>query len=184
MVDLLIERVAGIDLSITETGLVCTDGGEPPMGESAWREYLITTKSAGDLRLVEIDDMVFYALDRHRVQYALLEDLPTHAHAAGITGKVHGVVRARLIRMGVPYGSVPPSNLKQYATGKGSGPGTNKAGMILQAYKRGDASFVNDNLCDAWWLWSMANDKFHIPNLAMPASNRKAIEKIKMEVGA
>lgn len=178
------ERVAGLDLSITETGLVCTDGGEPQMGESGHREYLITTKRAGDLRLTEIDDVVHEAMIRHRIQYALLEDLPTHAHAAGITGKVHGVVRARLIRLGIPYGSIPPSNLKQYATGKGSGPGTNKAGMILQAFKRGGIEFKNDNLCDAWWLWSMANDKFHIPNLAMPAPNRKAIDKIKTEVSA
>ena len=132
-------RVLGLDLSITATG-VCLPGG---------RTYTIRGKAAdGDRRLADIR----YRLraDAEDADLAVIEDLPTHAHAAGITGMVHGAVRSLLLELEVPYVLVTPATLKAFATGKGN---CDKAAMILAAYKRGGITFTDDNRCDAWWLW-------------------------------
>ncbi len=44
---------------------------------------------------------------------------------------------------------VPPTTLKQFATGKGN---ADKSAMILQAYKEFSLEFTCNDECDAFWL--------------------------------
>jgi Holliday junction resolvasome RuvABC endonuclease subunit len=97
---------------------------------------------------------------------------------AGITGMVHGVIRNRLQREGIPYGDVGPSSLKKYATGKG---GASKTEMSLAAVKRGGVEISNDNECDAWWLWIMANHYLGQELFSLPKLQAEMLNTIEMK---
>ncbi|MFJ2178939.1 Holliday junction endonuclease [Streptomyces sp. NPDC087851] len=166
-------RVVGLDLSITATGIAYRDGSTGTVGGPA---------DHGDRRLLTIEQAVTIALggEDYRLgplpDLVVLEDLPTHARAAGITGMVHGVVRARLLRRGVPYVALPPATLKAYATGKGT---ADKTAMAMAAYKRGGCEFADDNQCDAAWLRWAGLDWLGAPEVTVPAAQRDRLNKAK-----
>src|SRR5690606_4427612 len=115
-------RVLGLDLSVTGTGVAWKDG----------RTYTVTPDLEGDARLGEIRDAVRLAAGgcpkgtrgtNRWVDLAVLEDVPpVRAASTAVLGMVHGVVRTMLIASGVPYALVPPSRLKQFATGRRNAP--------------------------------------------------------------
>lgn len=168
-------NVAGLDLSITATGLT-----HEVQGEACW--HTIATKDKdGDRRLTVIKDQLTSLLTGYQpLVFALVEDLPFNANAAGVTGMVHGVARPILIENGISYGTVPPSSLKKYATGKGTG---TKTDMALSAYKRAGAEFGDDNQCDSWWLWVMAHDLAGEPIFDLPSVNRESLKKVTIKHG-
>lgn len=90
---------------------------------------------------------------------AVIEDLPTHAHSAGLTGQAQGVVRAALQSFSIPILAVPPASLKLFATGSGR---ASKADMRAAAhstwiedYGQDLPSAWDDNAVDAFWLREM-----------------------------
>jgi hypothetical protein len=178
--------VIGLDLSLTGTGIADRHGATTT----------VKTKTAdGDRRLLDITNAIRAAvqgaaspigydadgnpgplIDEDRVHLAVIEDLPTHAKAAGITGMVHGVARAVLIELGVPYAVVPPATLKAFATGKGNG---DKTGMAMAAYKRAGLEFGDDNQCDAWWLRMAGLEFLGCPAVDLPQAQRDRLAKAK-----
>ncbi len=155
--------VTGLDLSITATGVAQRDG----------KAYTIKPAPLGDRRLVEIRDCVGLAVGG--CDLVAVEDLPTHAKSAGITGMVHGAVRAALIMWGIRYVLITPASVKKYATGKGN---ADKTAMALAAFKRAGVEFGDDNQCDAWWLRAMALDYYGSPVVEVPQSHRVALEGV------
>lgn len=153
-------NVLGLDLSLTGTGICYPDGSTLTVK---------TRQDDGDARLLQIAEAVCFAIGSG-VDLAVIEDLPTHAHSAGITGMVHGVVRSELIQAGVPYALVVPSTLKAYATGKGSG---DKTPMAIAALKRAGREFADDNQCDAFWLHVAGLDWLGEPLFELPAAQRE-----------
>jgi len=176
---LSVKKVIGLDLSMTATGLCHTEGQAAcwPVGEhrgACW--HLVKTREAKDLRLPEIRSQVKqYAYDS---DFALIEMLPPNMKGAGITGMVQGIVREMLLEEGIRYGDIGPSSLKKYATGRGN---ASKTDMAVAALKRGGVEFTNDNECDAWWLWVMANDHLGQPVFDLPQVNRAELSKIEMK---
>lgn len=159
-------RVIGLDLSLTATGLCMPDG------------TTITIKTQpkdGDRRLVAIAETIRRAA-AEGADLAVIEDLPTHAMSAGITGMVHGVARAELIEAGIPYALVVPSTLKKYATGVGSG---DKVPMAIAALKRAGREFADDNQCDAWWLRVAGLDYLGQPEFQLPTVQRDSLGRMK-----
>ncbi len=156
--------VVGLDLSMAATGITGADGDS----------VTVKTKAVGDRRLVVIADAVLTVTAG--CDLAVIEDLPTHAKSAGITGMVHGAVRAALIRAFVPYVLVTPASLKKYATGKGN---AGKPDMAVAAFKRAGVEFRDDNECDAWWLRAFGLDHYGQPVVALPAVNRSALDAVK-----
>lgn len=160
--------VVGLDLSMTGTG-VCTPDGET--------STIRTRPQDGDVRLTHIVDEIrdlncgFPAA----AYVAVIEDLPTHAKSAGITGMVHGAVRHYLQGRGVPYVLVTPATLKKYATGRGN---ADKTAMAIAALKRGNREFADDNQVDAWWLYAAALDHYGAPLFSVPQSHRDALAKV------
>lgn len=153
--------VVGLDLSMTGTGI-------------AWWDGTTTTlhpKTKGDDRLVEITDHLMAIV----ADLVVIEDLPLSARSAGITGMVHGAVRAMLKRCGIPYATVPPATLKKYATGRGN---ADKPAMAVAAYKRLGLEGVDDNRVDAAWLRAAGLDYLGQPLCALPASQRAALDKV------
>lgn len=155
--------VLGLDLSLTATGVALTDG----------TTHTIKTKASdGDRRLVQIAHAINVACTGATL--AVLEDLPKHAMAAGITGMVHGIARATLLEAGIPYALIAPATLKAYATGKGNG---DKTGMAMAAYKRAELEFTDDNQCDAWWLRAAGLDHLGTPLFPVPQAQRDRLDK-------
>jgi hypothetical protein len=157
-------KIVGLDLSITATGVADRDG----------HAYTIKPAPRGDGRLVEIRDCVGLAVGG--CDLVAIEDLPTHAKAAGITGMVHGAVRAALIMWGIRYVLITPASLKKYATGKGN---CDKTAMALAAFKRAGVEFGDDNQCDAWWLRAMALDHYGEPVVGLPQAQRAAMDAVQ-----
>lgn len=160
-------RVLGLDLSLTATGICLTDGATLTIK---------TRQKDGDRRLVHIADALTSMIgDGSSVDLAVIEDLPKHAMAAGITGMVHGVARAVLLRAGIPYALVAPATLKAFATGKGSG---DKTPMAMAAYKRAGVEFGDDNQCDAWWLRAAGLDWYGAAEFELPKAQRDRLGKV------
>jgi Holliday junction resolvasome RuvABC endonuclease subunit len=160
----LTPRVLGIDPSISQTGICYPDGiFKICRGDAA----------LGDLRLAMIYEDVDFACLSYKPQLAVIEDLPTHAHGAGITGMVQGVVRLALQQHGVPYVKVVPSTLKKYATGNGR---ADKSDLRMELFKRTAIDERNDNLVDAWWLRHMGLDHLGHAPVDLPAAQRASLK--------
>lgn len=159
-------RVLGLDLSLTATGVAMPDGT---------LATIRTRTKEGDRRLTEIA----YAIGRtlHAVDLAIVEDLPTHAHGAGITGMVHGAVRSELIRFNVPYLLVPAATLKVFATGRGN---SKKPELRMELFKRHGLDVADDNQVDAWWLRALGHDLTGQPLLDLPKTHRRALDKLAL----
>jgi Holliday junction resolvasome RuvABC endonuclease subunit len=166
-----VSQTTGLDLSITETGWAgWSAAGGPVSG-------IIKTKPRdGDRRLITIREGVI--AQAAGSQLALIEAPTPRSMTSVISGMVHGVVRVGLISIAVPYATVMPATLKKYATGSGV---ATKTDMAVAALKRGDREFRNDNECDAWWLWVMAQDYIGNPVLSLPKTHRDSLAKIRME---
>jgi Holliday junction resolvasome RuvABC endonuclease subunit len=156
-------RVVGLDLSMTATGIAIANG----------TTHTITSKAHGDHRLIDILDVVIKATSDAAL--VVIEDLPTNAKSAGITGMVHGAVRASLLRAFVPYALIPPASLKKYATGVGN---CGKTAMAIAALKRHGREIPDEDQCDAWWLRAAGLDHLGHPLAAMPATHRAALDKV------
>lgn len=162
--------VSGLDLSMTATGV--THQGLDGVACS----HLIKPREVRDLRLPEIARRaVEYVKDSDLV---LIEGYLNKSFSAGITGMVHGAVRAALIEQGLKYATLPPTSLKKFATGRGN---ATKTDMALAALKRGGLEFRDDNECDSWWLYVAAAEHLGEPVVDMPKIQREALDKIQME---
>lgn len=168
-------RVLGLDLSLASSGIAYPDG----------TTHRIRTRTPdGDRRLITIRDTVRAAIEEHRPHLAVLEDLPTHAHSAGITGMVHGVVRAIVAEAGVPRALIAPATLKSYACDHGR---ATKRQMTAAAYLAAGAVFEGDlnrhgeggDQCDAWWLRAAGHDWLGAPLFDLPAKQRDRLAKAK-----
>lgn len=155
--------VIGVDPSITATGVALSDGSLITVGGKAER---------GDERLLDIACMIGTACTQ--ADLVVIEDLPTHAHGAGITGMVQGVIRLMCLRAGVPYATVVAATLKKYATGSGA---ANKADMRMALYKRAGFDVHDDNQVDAWWLRAAGLERLGFPEVEMPSAQVKVLEK-------
>ena len=139
-------NVIGIDPSLSATGLC--------WGRTSYCTVRLT--ASNPRRLADLQGAVegvlrTLAAGPHNT-LAVIEDLPTHAHSAGLTGQAQGVVRAALQARSIPYLTVAPASLKKFATGSGR---ADKAAMLAAH----EASLgwaapksVDDNQVDAWWL--------------------------------
>jgi len=174
--------VIGLDPSLTSTGIAHLDG----------RTTTVKTRKAdGDGRLLHIAHAVtMAAIEQFEAgtgplpALAVLEDLPTHAKGSGITGMVHGVVRAALINLGVPYALVVPATLKSYACDDGR---ASKPDMAAAAYLAAGREFPGDltkggnggDQCDAWWLRAAGLDRLGFPEFTLPQAQRNRLTKAK-----
>lgn len=168
--------VIGIDPSLTATGLAWSDGSTSTI------KY--PPGITGDLRLMAIadaiEDLTVTPMVGHNADLAVIEDLPTHAHGAGITGMVQGVVRLHLIRDDIPYITVPAATLKKYATGRGN---ATKPDMRMELYKRTGIDLKDDNQVDAWWLRALGHELLGAPVVDLPKTHTEALGKLTLPAG-
>jgi Holliday junction resolvasome RuvABC endonuclease subunit len=107
-------RVAGLDLSLTGTGVAVAVGG------GMWAETITPRKLRGHDRLEHILSNVREAVrgaDLAVIEGPSLNSRTGHPHERG--GLWWAVAHGLWLK-GIPYAVVPPATLKQYATGKGT----------------------------------------------------------------
>lgn len=135
-------RVAGVDASLTKTGVARTDG------------TLCTIKLRSNLKGYERLFPMARAIDAELagpLELVVLEGYSMHAPGALAlirAAELGGLLRSRLSTHGMPFVDVPPSTLKKYATGKGN---AKKEAMLAYALEAG-AHATNDDEADAYWL--------------------------------
>jgi Holliday junction resolvasome RuvABC endonuclease subunit len=160
-------RVVGLDLSMTATGVCDADG----------RCTTIKPTQPGDERLVYIAALT--AVAGRGADLVVIEDLPTHAHSAGITGMVHGAARLVLLNQKTPYVLLPPASLKKFATGRGN---AGKPEMAVALYKRLALELADDNQVDAAWLRIAGLQLLGEPVVELPAAQVAALDKVLIQL--
>jgi Holliday junction resolvasome RuvABC endonuclease subunit len=160
--------VLGLDPSLTATGIAYPDG----------RTATVKTRQKdGDYRLVLIRRAIREAAAMG-VDLAMIEDLPTHAHGAGLTGMAQGCVREPLSEAGISCALIPPATLKFYATGNGA---ASKALMKKVAEEVAGIQFTDDNQCDAFWARIMGLDYLGCAPYLLPERQRATLGQIKLK---
>ncbi len=139
--------VMGLDLAIGTSGACLPDGST-----HHW-----TSRGSGDDRLNEQRDYCRLLWRNSRADVVVMEDIQGNLKgaAAKVIPMLHGAVRSALLDDGIPYTVVNAQTLKVFAVGKG-GRGSDKAAMMAAAMTTAGRWFTDDNECDAWWLWLMA----------------------------
>lgn len=162
--------IAGVDPSLTATGIAWPDGHTTTVRSKRGR--------TGDARLLDLADSIgslTNAVGRGR-GLVVIEDLPTHAHGAGLTGMAQGVIRETLLRYSTPYVTVPAATLKKYACGKGN---ATKPDMRMAMYQRAGIDCRDDNQVDAWWLRQLGlYAACHPDAIPLPKAHREAALKV------
>lgn len=169
-------RVAGLDLSMTSTGICLPDGTT---------RTVKTKDTDGDARLQTIVTEVGTALGegddgRHACDLVVLEEAPPGLKGAAIKAihMVHGAVRLLLLDFGTPYAVINPTVLKGYATGDNR---ADKTALAMAAYKRAGIEFPGDkggDQCDAWWLRQAGLLQLQAPEVTLPKAQRDLLTKV------
>jgi crossover junction endodeoxyribonuclease RuvC len=181
-------RILALDLSLTRTGFATSDGSSgvlvprPPHDRDVRRLAWYKRQLQGLLRFPAKADLV--VLEGYSFGAAFRKpDGTTVQPQAGVRaiGELGGVVRLTCFEAGVPYVEVPPSNLKQYATGKGNAP---KDAVIVAAAHRLNYRGGDNNEVDALFLLAMALDHYQLPGrIDVPQQNRKALVNVPWNGG-
>lgn len=148
--------VAGIDLSLTATGIVIADAGmdisgPPACFKVAHDEVLRPGDRKGMERIAWTMSRIRALLLEHHVSDIAIEGyafskLTTHAHAQGELG---GVVRLAIWQRGLSWWEVTPATLKKIVAGKGD---ARKDVMLREVFRRWQYEAVDSNAADAYAL--------------------------------
>jgi crossover junction endodeoxyribonuclease RuvC len=144
----------GVDLSLSETGLVVIDRNFKIL-----QQELITTLSTINIeaRLLEIKNSLVKFFNKDSVIY--LEGLSFASKGQSILelSGLHYFVRVYLYETNCFFKLIPPTTLKKFITGTGK---AKKELMLLKVYKRFGEEFSNSNLCDAYSLARLAAEEY------------------------
>jgi len=144
--------VAGIDPSLTGTGIVILSEGE------IVEKKVIKSKPSGKAplaeieRLLEIKARVKMDLEKYNVTFVLIEGMSYMSKKTRSIiqlAALNYIIREYLAIKRIPFIVVAPSTLKKFVTGKGI---AHKEVMLLETYKRFGETFTDNNACDAFAL--------------------------------
>lgn len=171
-------RIAGLDLSLTGTGIAMYD-------PAAIRPSPVVTKTVavgkhiGHMRLHEI--LVAIA-DLRDCELVVIEDvwLGIKGSTALRLAELHGLVKHWLWLRCIPYVLVQPAQLKLYAVGKGGGKDAGKDQVLLAVERRygGLATVTDNNQADALVLLAMALEHYGAPLAPVPVTHLAALAKV------
>lgn len=161
-------RVAGIDVSLTGTG-VATLGGTTLITSKGRRKDSIAQRRT---RIKGIVDEVLTAVGT--VDLAVVEG-PSHHSVGGSVWDRAGLwwrIVDRLCDADIPVAVMPPMSRAKYATGNG---GSRKEAVMEAAQRRYGAVLDNDNEADALVLRAAGHDWLGQPLSEVPAGHRAAL---------
>ncbi|MFF4752677.1 hypothetical protein ACWD5R_11325 [Streptomyces sp. NPDC002514] len=161
-------RVAGLDISLTGTG-IATLGGTTLIPSTGRRKDTIVQRRT---RLKGITDQVLTAVGI--VDLAVIEG-PSHHSVGGSVwdrGGLWWLIVDGLCARDIPVAVMPPMSRAKYATGNG---GSRKAAVMEAAQRRYGAVLDNDNEADALVLRAAGLDWLGQPLAEVPAGHRAAL---------
>jgi hypothetical protein len=150
----------GIDQSYS--GFAVTILGE----DSSYQTTVAKFDSSGGERLSEVQAHLVETLNNAKtccdVQDVAMEGYAYGSIMANKLGELGGVVKLTLHETdGLGDGAspmlVPPTSLKKYVTGRGTGVQKNQ--MLLQVYKKWNVEFPDDNAADSYGLAHIVSGK-------------------------
>lgn len=152
--------VMGIDPSLTATGIVVLRNGEVEWVETTRNQPELGTIQRVSLIYKKILDIEASLTDDKRIKYSPPALIVIEGFSYGSKGRsVFDIaylgwrIREELERLrdedNVPWIEVPPSQLKQFATGKGN---ANKEIILQQVYKHWGVELHDNNQSDAFTL--------------------------------
>lgn len=162
-------NILALDLSLTGTG-ICGPDGETTT--------LLTDKLRGMGRLRWIRSAVLERVPG--VDLVALEGYSYGSKGRGVIniGELGGVIRLALHEASIPFVEIPPSCLKRYATGKGN---ASKDDVLQAGVIRSGHTFIDNNACDAWFLWQLALAHYEPGSpllVRMPKGNQEGLVKV------
>ncbi|WP_432138953.1 hypothetical protein [Streptomyces sp. bgisy154] len=165
-------RVAGIDVSLTGTG-IATRGGTTLITSTGRRKDSIAQRRT---RIKGIVDRVL--LEIGVVDLAVIEG-PSHHSVGGSVWDRAGLwwrIVDRLCAEDIPVAVMPPMSRAKYATGNGA---SRKDAVMEAARRRYGAVLDNDNEADALVLRAAGLDWLGQPLAEVPAGHRAALAGVQ-----
>jgi Holliday junction resolvasome RuvABC endonuclease subunit len=174
-------RVLALDLSLDATGMAGIGTDRTP-----WTSTVHSHGKLGHARRQAILNGIASAMRRVRPHVVIVEDIfvGKFAGVAISLAKLHGIVEFYVDSLHVPYMNVTAPQIKQYATGKGSGPDAAKVQVTLAIERRYGAlaQVADDNQADAFTMLAMVLHKYSQPfaGIDVPAINAKVLSSPKI----
>jgi Holliday junction resolvasome RuvABC endonuclease subunit len=164
--------IAAFDLSLTATGTAAIGpDGTIEVGT------IQPKRERGYERLRHIRDRV---LDTAALAHVAAVEGPSFGSQGSAYHQLAGLwwyVTEGLDSLGIPLVVIPPSSIKQYATGKGN---AGKDLVLAAAVRRFPHVDVNDNnAADALWAAALVRRQYADPVDNVPQVNLKALEKVE-----
>lgn len=102
-----------------------------------------------------VNNMLTELKEEHLIGNVAMEGYAYGSQMSHMLGELGGIVKLALKGHGVYPLIIPPTTLKKYVTGKGTGIQKNQ--MLLHTYKKWGVEFTDDNACDSFALARMAS---------------------------
>jgi Holliday junction resolvasome RuvABC endonuclease subunit len=145
-----IKVYVGIDQSYSGFGLTLL--GE----DSSWRSTVAKFDHTGANRLMQAYTHVYDSLEMYKLQEIAMEGYAYGSQMANMAGELGGIVKlclkAEFDRLPL---IVPPTTLKKYVTGRGSG--NTKSTMMLKVFQAWKVELLDDNAADSYGLARIAS---------------------------
>lgn len=166
--------IIGIDPSLTSTG-ACAMGYDGVLFSSK----AITSKYEGMKRLHDIKEQLqtyLYPNDPDKKIVVFIEGYSFGSqNGREALGELGGMIRLMLFEEGIEYVDIPPTSLKKFATGKGTG---DKVPMAISVLKTWGVDFPTTDQTDAYALCQLGRGYLGLVN-DLPVFRQEAIDAIK-----
>ena len=164
---------AGIDLSLTNTGLIIIDeAGDIIIQKSIKTSATeIKTSDYTIARIQNIKNKIMEQLLRKNISKVAIEGFSYGSKGSALFQIAYLGYRVReaMLNNDIEFIEPSPSQLKKFVTGKGN---TKKSEVMLQVYKKWGKEFSDDNLADAYTLAQMLKG----------LDNRQGLNKCQLEI--
>jgi len=126
--------------------------------EDSYSIEVFKSDKHGIARLADIQQFLNEYLGAHFIKEVAIEGYAFGSQMANMLGELGGMVKLALFYDDLYPIIVPPTTLKKYVTGKGTG--VPKSQMMLAVYKKWGADLPDDNAADAYALARIAQGHY------------------------
>ena len=133
----------GIDQSYSGFAITALQG-------DAHYTTVFSSNMRGIKRLEDIRAHLIKSIEPFKIQDVAMEGYAFGSQMANMLGELGGMVKLTLLDFNLYPLIVPPTNLKKYVTGKGTG--VPKSQMLLHVYKKWNVDITDDNAADSYSL--------------------------------
>lgn len=179
-------RIAGLDLSLTSTGVALVERGHPPQSVALGSEGKATaTLPQRHRRLTLLADKIIDATTLQGPPDLVVIEAPAYSRGTGHMHDRSGLwwlVVSRILTLGYPLIEVGPNLRAKYATGKGN---AGKAAVMIAVTRRyPDCDFTTDDEADALVLAAIGSRLLGHPlEDSLPKPNLEALKTLEAPHG-